>query len=99
MGALLSLPIFDGGRREAGVQGAQAQLEGIQYDLQQPFMTKWNVNVQRELFAKTLLEIGYSGSHGEKLVRQIYTNGRIAQVTADGRLYVAAPNCMLLTAV
>jgi multidrug efflux system outer membrane protein len=27
LGALLSLPIFDGGRREAGVQGAQAQLE------------------------------------------------------------------------
>jgi multidrug efflux system outer membrane protein len=28
VGALLSLPIFDGGRREAGVQSAQAQLEG-----------------------------------------------------------------------
>jgi multidrug efflux system outer membrane protein len=27
VGALLSLPIFDGGRREAGVQGAQAQLD------------------------------------------------------------------------
>ena len=26
-GALLSLPLFDGGRREAGVQGAQAQLD------------------------------------------------------------------------
>ncbi|MET3372878.1 multidrug efflux system outer membrane protein [Variovorax boronicumulans] len=28
VGALLSLPIFDGGRREAGVQGANAQLDG-----------------------------------------------------------------------
>ena len=28
VGALLSLPIFDGGRREAGVQNAQAQLDG-----------------------------------------------------------------------
>jgi multidrug efflux system outer membrane protein len=28
IGALLSLPIFDGGRREAGVHAAQAQLEG-----------------------------------------------------------------------
>lgn len=27
VGALLSLPIFDGGRREAGVQGAQARME------------------------------------------------------------------------
>ena len=52
-------------------------------------MTKWNVNVQRELFGKTMLEVGYSGSHGENLVRQIFTNGRTAQVTADGRLFVA----------
>ncbi|KIQ37472.1 RND transporter [Variovorax paradoxus] len=28
VGALLSLPIFDGGRREAGLQGANAQLDG-----------------------------------------------------------------------
>jgi multidrug efflux system outer membrane protein len=28
LGALLSLPVFDAGRREAGVQNAQAQLEG-----------------------------------------------------------------------
>ncbi|RZL93863.1 MAG: efflux transporter outer membrane subunit [Variovorax sp.] len=28
IGALLSLPLFDGGRREAGVQGASAQLDG-----------------------------------------------------------------------
>lgn len=27
IGALMSLPLFDGGRREAGVQGAQAQLD------------------------------------------------------------------------
>jgi hypothetical protein len=75
---------------QAAQLAAQAQLEGIQYDLDQPFMTKWNVNVQRELFAKTMLEVGYSGSHGKNLVRQIYTNGRIAQETADGRLFVAA---------
>jgi len=28
IGALLALPIFDGGRREAGVQNASAQLDG-----------------------------------------------------------------------
>jgi hypothetical protein len=74
---------------QAAQLAAQSQLEGIQYDIDQPFMTKWNVNLQRELIAKTTLEIGYSGGHGEKLVRQIYTNGRIAQVMADGRLFVA----------
>jgi Carboxypeptidase regulatory-like domain/TonB-dependent Receptor Plug Domain/TonB dependent receptor len=74
---------------QAAQLAAQSQLEGIQYDLDQPYMTKWNVNVQRELFPKTMLEVGYSGSHGKNLVRQIYTNGRVAQVTADGRLFVA----------
>ena len=74
---------------QAAQLAAQAQLEGIQYDIDQPFMTKWNINVQRELFAKTMIEVGYSGSHGESLVRQIFTNGRLAQVTADGRLFVA----------
>ncbi len=74
---------------QAAQLAAQAQLEGIQYDIKQPYMTKWNVNVQRELLPKTTLEVGYSGSHGENLVRQIYTNGRVAQVTADGRLFVA----------
>jgi Carboxypeptidase regulatory-like domain/TonB-dependent Receptor Plug Domain len=79
---------------QAAQLAAQAQLEGIQYDLDQPMMTKWNVNVQRELFAKTMLEVGYNGSHGANLVRQIFTNGRFAQVTADGRLFVA-PNTPL----
>ncbi len=74
---------------QAAQLAAQSQLEGIQYDLAQPFMTKWNVNVQRELLPRTTLEVGYSGSHGQHLVRQIFTNGRVAQVTADGRLYVA----------
>jgi hypothetical protein len=74
---------------QAGLLAAQAQLEGIQYDIDQPRMAKWNVNVQRELFAKTVLEVGYSGSHGMNLIRQVFTNGRVAAVTADGRLFVA----------
>jgi Carboxypeptidase regulatory-like domain/TonB dependent receptor-like, beta-barrel/TonB-dependent Receptor Plug Domain len=74
---------------QAAQLAAQAQLEGIQYDLDQPRMTKWNVNVQRELFSKTVLEVGYSGSRGDNLVRQVFSNGRVAQETADGRLFVA----------
>lgn len=74
---------------QAAQLAAQSQLEGIQYDLDQPRMYKWNLNLQRELMAKTMLEVGYSGSHGANLVRQIYTNGRFAQVTPGGRLFVA----------
>ena len=75
---------------QANLLAAQAQLEGIQYDIDQPRMAKWNLNVQREVFAKTVLEVGYSGSHGMNLIRQVFTNGRVATVTSDGRLFVAA---------
>jgi len=74
---------------QANLLAAQAQLEGIQYDINQPRMAKWNLNVQRELFAKTVVEVGYSGSHGMNLIRQVFTNGRVATMTSDGRLYVS----------
>ena len=80
----------DAYKTQAAQLAAQAQLEGIQYDLQQPRMAKWNLNVQRELLPRTTVEVGYSGSHGMNLVRQVYTNGRVAQRTSDGRLFVAA---------
>src|SRR5262249_24306051 len=41
---------------QAAQLAAQAQLEGIQYDLDQPFMTKWNLNVQRELLSHTMVQ-------------------------------------------
>lgn len=75
---------------QAARLAGSSQLEGIQYDLQQPYMTKWNVNVQREVLPRTLLEVGYSGSHGANLVRQVYTNGRIADLVDGNRLFVPA---------
>ena len=74
---------------QAARLAAQSQLEGIQYDIDQPKMAKWNLNVQRELLPNTMLEVGYSGSHGMNLIRQVFTNGRLATVTSDGRLFVA----------
>lgn len=65
----------------------QAQLEGIQHDPKQPVMYKWNLNFQRELTGRTTLEIGYTGTRGKNLFRQIFSNGRNA-VDIDGRLTV-----------
>lgn len=64
-----------------------AQLEGIQYDPEQPAMIKWNVNVQRELLERTSLEVGYTGTRGYNLFRQIYTNGREG-IEVEGRLFI-----------
>ena len=68
----------------------QVALEGIQYELDQPTMYKWNLNLQRELFARLAVEVGYTGTHGQNLVRQIFTNGRVATTDAAGRLFVPA---------
>ena len=64
-----------------------SQLEGVQYDADQSRMVKWNLNVQRELMARTSVEVGYTGTRGYNLFRQIYTNGREA-IEVDGRLFV-----------
>jgi hypothetical protein len=75
----------------------QAALEGIQYDLDQPVMYKWNLNLQHEFPARLAVELGYSGSRGVNLVRQIFTNGRAAIEDENGRLFVPNPTTAPLT--
>ena len=72
---------------QADLLGGNAQLEGIQYDADQPKMVKWNVNAQRELWGRTAIELGYTGTRGFNLFRQVFTNGREA-VEMNGRLVV-----------
>ena len=72
----------------------QAQLEGITSEPDQPVMYKWNLNVQRELIGRTTIEVGYTGTRGKNLFRQIFTNGRNA-VEVNGRLTVL-PNTPLI---
>jgi Carboxypeptidase regulatory-like domain/TonB-dependent Receptor Plug Domain len=72
---------------QADLLRESGQLEGVQYDADQPTMVKWNLNVQRQLWDRTSVEVGYTGTHGYHLFRQIYTNGREA-VEINGRLVV-----------
>ncbi|MBA2306312.1 MAG: TonB-dependent receptor [Acidobacteria bacterium] len=74
---------------QAARLAGNAQLEGIQYEPDQPTMVKWNLNVQRALLERTSIEVGYTGTRGSNLFRQIYTNGREA-IEVDGRLFVPA---------
>jgi hypothetical protein len=74
---------------QAALLAGNTQLEGIQYEPEQPTVVKWNVNVQRELFARTAIEVGYTGTRGYNLFRQIYTNGREGQLI-DGRIVIAS---------
>ncbi len=72
---------------QTSLLAGQAQLEGIQYEPQQSRMYKWNVNWQRDLGSRTTLEVGYTGTRGQNLFRQIFSNGRRA-VEVNGRLTV-----------
>lgn len=55
IGALLSLPVFDGGRREAGVQGAQAQLDAALAGYRGQVLTAFR-DVEDQLSALRLLQ-------------------------------------------
>jgi hypothetical protein len=80
--------------RQGSELAGQVQLEGIQYDPKQPVMYKWNLNFQRELLGRTTFEIGYTGTRGKNLFRQVFSNGRQA-VEVNGRLTVL-PNTPLI---
>lgn len=68
----------------------QSALEGVQYEPDQSKMYKWNVNVQRELPTQIAVEIGYTGTQGVNLFRQVFTNGREGIINADGRIQIDA---------
>jgi hypothetical protein len=63
----------------------------VQWDLENPRVHVYNVNVQREIWARTALTVGYAGSRGLHLLRSGDVN--LAQptgTTADGRPFIAA---------
>jgi multidrug efflux system outer membrane protein len=78
VGALLSLPIFDGGRREAGVQGATAQLDAALASYRGQVLTAFR-DVEDQLSALRLLQ-----EQGEAQGRAVSSAVR-ATVLSDSR--------------
>ena len=74
---------------QAALPAATTQLEGIDYHLGQPASRSGTSTCSADA-GRLLLEAGYSGAHGVHLVRQAFTNGRIATLQADGS-YFARP--------
>jgi hypothetical protein len=63
----------------------------VQFDLENPRVHVFNLNVQREIWAETAVTLGYAGSRGRHLLRSGDVN--LAQptgTTADGRPFIAA---------
>lgn len=63
----------------------------VQFDLDNPRVHIYNVNMQRELWGRTAVTVGYAGSRGQHLLRSGDVNlARPTGTTADGRPFVAA---------
>ena len=79
----------------AGVNPAtvQKRSEFIFYDIEQPFMQQWHVNVERDLGHNLVAEIGYIGSQGHNLPFYGDPNTTPSEYDADGvkRLVPGAP--------
>jgi hypothetical protein len=63
----------------------------VQFDLENPRIHVFNVNVQREVWGKTAVTVGYAGSRGRHLLRSGDVNlAQPTATTADGRPFIAA---------
>ena len=66
--------------------------QGIDYQTRNtPYQEQWNVNVQREVFAETLVTAGYIGSHSENLFKQRDVNPVTPRTASDGTVVYGVP--------
>ena len=56
----------------------------VQFDLDNPYLQVWNLNVQRELWFDTVVTVGYAGTRGVHLLRSNDVNIPAPVIRADG---------------
>jgi hypothetical protein len=56
----------------------------VQYDLKNPYLQVWNLNLQRELWFDTVVTVGYAGTRGVHLLRSSDVNIPAPVIRADG---------------
>jgi hypothetical protein len=63
----------------------------VQFDLDNPRVHVYNVNLQREIWGRTAVTVGYAGSRGRHLLRSGDVNlAQPSGTTPDGRPFIAA---------
>ena len=62
----------------------------VQFDLDNPYLNVYNLNIQRELPWDTVVTLGYAGSRGVHLLRSNDVNTAVPIVRADGSLFFPA---------
>jgi len=83
-------PVFPTPYSTGGVPAINVS-NGIDYHLdREPYIVQWNVNVQREILDATSVTVGYVGSRGANLLKQVDVNPVTAR-TVDGVTVYGAP--------
>ena len=68
--------------------GSVPQFDGFQYNVSQPAVYKWGMDIQQQLFKDTTLDVGYSGTRGTHLVRgNINLNATPSEII-NGRRFI-----------
>jgi len=62
----------------------------VQFNLDNPYLNVYNLNIQRELPWDTVVMVGYAGSRGVHLLRSNDVNTAVPIVRADGSLFFPA---------
>ncbi len=68
-------------------RGIGNSIRPVQFDLDNPYVQVWNLNLQRELWFDTVVTLGYAGSRGVHLLRSGDANIPVPQTLADGTLF------------
>ena len=76
-------PIFPSPPFERGVGNS---IRPVEWNLKNPNLHVWNLNVQRQVWADTMVTVGYAGSRGIHLLRSGDVNIPAPQRLADGAL-------------
>jgi hypothetical protein len=83
--SVLDPPLSNPGAGETRTTVSPASLVATSDEFDLPRTMQWNVGVQRRLFRRTVVEVGYIGSRGDHLIQPVDVNAVLpADVVATG---------------
>jgi len=76
----------------SGVGGSLTQVDGKEYDPKQPTVYKWSMDIQQQIGSDTTVDVGYSGTRGVHLFRQVQFNSTPSEIRDGRRFYLINQN-------
>jgi len=76
----------------SGAGGSLTQVDGKEYDPKQPTIYKWSLDIQQQIGSDTTVDIGYAGTRGLHLFRQVQLNTTPSEIRNGRRYYLIDQN-------